>query len=434
MPLFNNEFEGLYYPSYFYIHINTEKDITGLNNLENQLDTFIHEYIHFLQDITTTYGLTKISLFSRTQYAINESIRKSNTGTYTLPIEYLEENEDINDIDEMFSWTEGDSESSFDDVSIVNLIELFDTETDVLLPVIHFIRNSIKQSFLFGSKAILESMANILESLIFNKPINTTLFPYNAVYLLASHIYQPICKDPANLVFICDVALNTHNPGKFFLDLINRMKTENFVPLNYKQIYKYCEEYKFSNTQQSPINTFDLYKLSNLNARNDFNNYFGIDLFKPLQLWFDALLDDALTLRKHNWSFWVDILDKDSEISVIQRFVEKLINVYYYPLISNNRNQLQFYHPALNETNSELFIHIIGMFHLRVLIYNPGKSCGLKDYCLETYMNKGINFDNCSFPWNFFNSKPEWLCPVATMMKCWGISEIKPILASILKT
>ena len=56
--LFDNS-DGSYLPAFLYIQLNENIDF---QNFENQPDevkgTFMHEYCHFLQDVSTTYGYT----------------------------------------------------------------------------------------------------------------------------------------------------------------------------------------------------------------------------------------------------------------------------------------------------------------------------------------------------------------------------------------
>ncbi len=53
---------GFYYSSYFRIKVNTNDSFLVYDNTLSELGaaTFLHEYIHFLQDITTTHGLFNI--------------------------------------------------------------------------------------------------------------------------------------------------------------------------------------------------------------------------------------------------------------------------------------------------------------------------------------------------------------------------------------
>ncbi|MDO5526729.1 MAG: hypothetical protein Q4F85_11675 [Prevotella sp.] len=55
-PLKLQETMGSYFPHFLEMYINTKK-IVDLNVLdEMELSTFFHEWIHFIQDLTTSFG------------------------------------------------------------------------------------------------------------------------------------------------------------------------------------------------------------------------------------------------------------------------------------------------------------------------------------------------------------------------------------------
>ena len=60
MKLFDNE-DDCYYPSFYNIYINSSKtNLSELIGSDKEPELF-HEYIHFIQDITTTFGLVNTS-------------------------------------------------------------------------------------------------------------------------------------------------------------------------------------------------------------------------------------------------------------------------------------------------------------------------------------------------------------------------------------
>lgn len=49
---------GFYVPSFFEMHVDTDQTDMTINKLPlKDMTTLFHEYIHFLQDFTTYYGL-----------------------------------------------------------------------------------------------------------------------------------------------------------------------------------------------------------------------------------------------------------------------------------------------------------------------------------------------------------------------------------------
>ncbi len=79
MHLFKKEtLLGSYNPAFYYIYLDTDDSLDDLLNLtEEEFTTFIHEYIHFLQDILTIYGLRNILQVTDTIKSLILQIKKS---------------------------------------------------------------------------------------------------------------------------------------------------------------------------------------------------------------------------------------------------------------------------------------------------------------------------------------------------------------------
>lgn len=78
---------GYYVPGFFEIFVATDKEDMSLTNFDDkELGTFFHEYIHFLQDITTFYGLNNIYAFTEyLHYGVNQCY-KNEDKQITVPI------------------------------------------------------------------------------------------------------------------------------------------------------------------------------------------------------------------------------------------------------------------------------------------------------------------------------------------------------------
>ena len=62
---------GGYSPSFYHIEIDTEKSITDID-INELSPTVIHEYIHFFQDMFTTFGLARSSTaYNKIAYLYN---------------------------------------------------------------------------------------------------------------------------------------------------------------------------------------------------------------------------------------------------------------------------------------------------------------------------------------------------------------------------
>ncbi len=78
---------GFYRPTFFKMQVNHTDNLENLNVLSDIPSAiYLHEYIHFLQDISTTYGYTNISRVVDYMKYVNESARNGTTRTFSVPV------------------------------------------------------------------------------------------------------------------------------------------------------------------------------------------------------------------------------------------------------------------------------------------------------------------------------------------------------------
>jgi hypothetical protein len=113
----NSKLLGSYFQSFFCIELHTDESLDDLNNLkEETISTLLHEYIHFLQDITTSFGLTNIISIVNHQKLVNQTIIDSDLETFKTPVE-VDINTESDIYNALHSIFLGDFESDFDDFS-----------------------------------------------------------------------------------------------------------------------------------------------------------------------------------------------------------------------------------------------------------------------------------------------------------------------------
>ena len=90
-----------YKPSFFNMKIDLPIDLMDLNNLEDgAMGLYFHEYIHYLQDISTIYGLMNISTITYYIQACAHYVQKDKTSfKFKAPIDLKDivNTEDSND-------------------------------------------------------------------------------------------------------------------------------------------------------------------------------------------------------------------------------------------------------------------------------------------------------------------------------------------------
>lgn len=237
--IFNKQY-GYYLPAFLYISIDEDIDF---NNFEGSPDeikgTFIHEYCHYLQDVSTTFGylnflngfqdfLSKIYINSddsETEQILYHNYRFSNLYRGDDEIEgykgYLTFINKIYFKEDNYVKTKYPDE----DCRYVSVICNGNME------------------FIFGNYCIMESMAYLVEKRLYGTGTTIDDFPYKICELICKKEYAEFAQNEINIMALCELALLEVAGGKFFIEVLRLMKEKNFIPHNVIELEKFVNKH-----------------------------------------------------------------------------------------------------------------------------------------------------------------------------------------------
>lgn len=212
-------------PSMFHLHVHTTEDIEHWETWDDEtLCTFLHEYIHFLQDISTVSGLYNIYVVGErladhvnTIYAMSDNVvktpiqirqGKNNVSNNVLVSDAVEGDYDLNGADE-------------DDLKVTGKAVVINYNWDLNGEIIdmHDVRIPYfgGGDFLLGNFHITESMAYLGELIMYGSMPGVVAtspnFPYDVVRQLA-HFYSEQLESNLPLLFcLCDLSLTFSHSG-----------------------------------------------------------------------------------------------------------------------------------------------------------------------------------------------------------------------------
>ena len=318
MDLWNYLGSNKYNTSAFSIVLDLPIDLTNFKEELNefQFSLYLHEYIHFLQDISTMYGLMKLSdiiLYTKAQatYAVSKGISNIKIPAHAPSdvrlFSYVKRNYDLMPIymgDTVRSLPR-DNKHPFDKnmVKIVaieekkvikpNIKEKIDT-----LRVTIEDRDGNKESIVFGGEIICENMASMAErgylANLGKIPASPTIeYPYRLAEKLAEYIYPNVTDLPAEWVFwMMDLCLSTaFNPGYVFYLLIKQLKEVDFV--------NNPDDEQLLDIFNSLVNG-GRYKLEEMHKEilDEFDQIFYLPIFKANKDWLKAEFERIWFLRQ----------------------------------------------------------------------------------------------------------------------------------------
>ena len=226
-----NDLRGYYKPSFFYIYLKGSFDI-DLDLLSNKdRGTFVHEYIHYVQNIATYWGLYSSIIRYKELREFKSHLNSSQTIEIPVIVDYSENLR--KDFDRVIL---GNGTSSFSNNRSWNINS--EHEITIEKEIISSHGNGNKNIKLtiqlddgrieqidLGAHIIKESMAALYQSLV-DADAEHDDVPYNLIKILCKQHFSNLSDDIEKLICICYASLFSINPGGELISLLERASTE----------------------------------------------------------------------------------------------------------------------------------------------------------------------------------------------------------------
>lgn len=422
---------GFYIPSFFHMHIATDNKLFVLDDLsKSDFSTFVHEYIHFIQDITTIYGLNNIHVMAEYMRDCVNRITQTPNSQFKTPILPNPDNENFVYLNKYIqTLTYGDSSVVFDVLDIISIDEFNDAFSEIpnTPPQLNTIKSiCLKYEsrggtgfYTFGALCIMESMAYLIEQVSCQNYVESPSFPYNSAQLVVDKIYPRFGLDKLNIIALCDISLNLSNPGKIFLEILNDWKLRDTLPISPEVLYDeyYDKEMSINNSER--VNWESIFISQSKNCKEQLFRYFNHEHFDPIKKWISHIFDISQKYRINNKYFILDIA-KQNQIRTNRSFIN-LYKELGTPLMSNNNSEYYFYDPSINMAGKPpaeigYFLAINQIFE----VFQGKVSCELTSFCSQKLSNTTPDNRCSSKPWTRCNPD-ENLCPFTALWKHWGL-------------
>lgn len=237
----NYSLRGFYRPSFFSLFINGEfredfEDIT-----EKDLGTFVHEYIHYLQNITTILGLQSSTFYFTYLFEVRKYIAENQE--LILPLVNIPFSEKIVNAQNRFSLCNGSTNyitPQYDKINIKIKRQTLGNVSINSVFVEFYLEGVLANEIIFGNNCVKESMAILFQQLFDNEAISYTI-PYHSVELLCKELNPELLKDKRKLITLCLISLNSQNCGLTLYELLRKSREDH--ELNGIELYqKYLNE------------------------------------------------------------------------------------------------------------------------------------------------------------------------------------------------
>jgi hypothetical protein len=425
---------GFYSPNYLRMKIDTNDSFLDFETLSDiGAATFLHEYVHFLQDITTTYGLFNLCTEVDFIKLFNSKLQKPEVNFIQVPFISTEEDGNTHwNLEMRKIWIGGGEHENYRGEYVVEKESQNIQIGEQIKPLQRiYLQWGNKEDggvkYYFGSYCISEGMAYEIEQLIYPGVIpQPPQMPYLSTRMVADKIYPNFTKNTENLIALCDACMMYNDPGSLFFETLVKMERTGYYPERPEDIYNYVYDgviFDYQNINR-PLEL--MYFASHL-ANTQLSDYFRSNIFEANSIWVARTLAAAENLRTQIPSFILDLARSgDIRKSIIFKAIKNTLGT---PVIVNNQNEM-FFENVLNSSGYIIKPEYFWVFNeikdLLTKDWNKRMNlCDLKNFCDKSCDDRGENHftdHRCySSPWDRSNDPNPELCVFGATWKTWAL-------------
>lgn len=417
---------GSYVPSFFRMELDfpfPSGHLPYLQLNENNLTVFLHEYIHFLQDLSTYTGLNNAYVYSETLHLLVNKIYKYPKGNIKIPIpiDYDQDNVELNRFINIETTSIQDDIPNF----FLRNIEAKKIKVPYIFsPIKHLSRiillGSKGESAIFGSRAIMESMAFLMEFYISRGSTTPPDFPYTSAEMVVDNIFPNFGKDKLRIIALCDASMLFAEPGKIFINALKHFESINFIPDNPNEVIDYFYSQP-SVTITGEVSLSDGLLHMGIMVGERLKLYMNHPSFKPFHNVVHQLIGFGISERYNNKYFMLDIA-RGGYVSN-NWYLRNLIARTGTPIIRDGNGDYWIITPNGFHTENYWIEYFPAIEQVFKCLYEGFDCCELFPWC-----DKSLHVDTddkcINSPWERCDDKE--ICPYGLLWRHWNLSMYKP--------
>ena len=235
----NTEFElrGYYKTNFFTVYLDGEFNMEFEKMTQQNLGTLVHEYTHYLQNISTIYGLRNSLFFFTYMYEVKKHIVENRS--LKLPLKNIKFSQSILEGNKVFSYyhgTMGEDTPFHKTIKHRLVIEEANNGEEKKSIYLDFYYKDVRlTSKKIGNLAVKEGMARLMQQ-FYDPDVKHPTYPYCSVESLCNLTNPKLLDDKRSLIALCILALNSQNSGITLFELI--LTTLDEKDLDGRVLYK----------------------------------------------------------------------------------------------------------------------------------------------------------------------------------------------------
>ncbi len=429
---------SFYYPSFFKMHIDTDDEFNTVNiqmNSKSKLsDTasamLLHEYVHYLQDITTIFGLSNIIHIVDFIKHVNGNQYNSGESDLFIPVNIDKTWGDFFYFDSERLRTLKGSVNNIQSGIIQKIEPIWEkiefqnvSKNSLRIRITILLPNGHNEFYYFGTHSIMESMAYEIEQCIYPNLIrNDYEYPYLCARKIIECVFPEFLIIPNGLITLLDASLQYPDPPGVFYAVLCFLKKSNSELVG---IDLYAITIRIMESQYNYVDSFeDVIISKGREAINQLCSYFNQEKYGNTRQWIENVIVNSTNYRKEHKNLF-SLIAMGGRIQENSTF-QYVYNLLGTPLISNNLGENIIY-SKLNTTLPNIYPQYLWVVSDMLNIYINSKRsiaqrCSLYGWCNQ---NNQDTDDRCfNSPWE--RVKEDNLCSFAQIWHDWNMSKYTP--------
>lgn len=375
--------------------------ISGLNLKQIEIiPTLIHGYIHFIQNVSTTFGIINIA------HTYSSIAHFYNAQNKFFPFKITNHNYLTNqDLLSVGEKTVKSSSYSMTFNKKAPLLQLsYRSKTVTIKHNLNMTLEEYKidiqrtkqktETYYFDVTAIEEGMCRIYEEHLSNTTSNIYQIPYSLPEIMVRIIYPAFLSRQDFIFALCDISLMYTNPPELFIKILVQMKSNSYMPKTIPELYNYC----YTNMQIEGDTLINYWNNTFEEAKKNIKNSFNYDTIQSAANWIVKTIDFYKNYRLNIPYFLSLPLTLNSTKTLFCICFLMTLNIS--PILINNKNQYSALSKVKMTTEEQTALfHFIEIQCMNEFVFNTDGSCCTFDRICPI-------FDRCPYALNNPLTKP----------------------------
>ena len=228
MHIFDDWNYDCYSPAFFNIHMNNPLPLNKMFGSEYESELF-HEYLHFLQDTTTTFGITNAKTVFKKILDMILYVKNAGISTFSLPITGFHKVITKDNYDIVKSYLQYTNTKLLKSNIIKKIQEqsedIFDSDLCDFMKIYTyelFFTNG--RSCKFGAHAIMEGICQLLQKQIYHIETQKLQIPYDLSYSIWCQCLPSEKNNLTAFLDLSEASLMFFNPAEIFITTVDAIR------------------------------------------------------------------------------------------------------------------------------------------------------------------------------------------------------------------